>query len=73
MNIPSAAPSPPDRPPYLPKQLPLDHPACQVLTKFASHWAVFGGLLGVPPSRGEPSDTTGEDEGGSDGQWEEGS
>jgi len=38
MDLPSAAPVSSNRPPYLPRQLPLDHPACQVLTTFDTLW-----------------------------------
>lgn len=32
---------PHSRPPYLPQNVPLDHPVCQVLSRFADHWAAI--------------------------------
>lgn len=29
------------RPPYLPRNFPLEHPVCQVLSRFADHWAAI--------------------------------
>lgn len=41
MDVPSAPIVSSTRPPYLPRQLPLEHPVCQVLTRFADCWAAM--------------------------------
>jgi len=41
MEALSAPTVPSGRPPYLPGNFPLEHPVCQVLTRFADYWATI--------------------------------